>query len=739
MSLPFVEILGEEVWLDEGSPITWTDSYMAGGPFNVWSLPCSIPPDPGDLSARVLAKCGQTVDFVFNDGNGGVLNGKGAYVIREISSPDPYRRNVLVSDPRAVFQRKAIKRTYNEPAATGSLSRGVTQPGQVADLPEQIAPLIVSVQNRLYSVQDGDKPWSPSEMLVDVLKELCDYASQSLGIKVTPRVTISNRGKSYPFVKLVGDPGDQALARLMQAVGMCDCRYDAETATVIVEDRKLGDEIPVVQAKVAYDAENWGKLRLCDMSGYRPGVWLVGWWVRAEVRADFIEGQSKTQLGKDAPWWDNVIPVTDQILTDATATPPAVYNTSMLMEFTAWLKAVNALGDYPAAYGPLALVGSVTPATSPVGIQQFFCGSYLHKMYCDPNNSPPAYQLWAPRIHAILSHYRQVFRLNPRFVSLCIPGSIRADRVAYMDPITRRQSPSPVFVDYFDVSTKLGFVQANPYQGANRDSWPWNGAAAAFGEKNYLAQTNIAQMIASPFDLADYDTRIGAFQLRPHTSLRGTDLRLIPSRVLYPLFAKLNGINFAAGNNGILELSALCQNFRFSTIISASPGGPNNENAWYILGVDNSAAWKALGFPGDPPQCSGPAMTLETKPGLDEARVQWDDDPTISSLILGLFETGSTGISATPLAPINKPELEDASAALVAQRLAWMLDHYVGRQRVAMDVSIKPVGSIHSVIHGLDGNGCLGTTINAEDRAPGPNIEGLMKDSTRQLLTGEVS
>jgi hypothetical protein len=75
---------------------------------------------------------------------------------------------------------------------------------------------------------------------------------------------------------------------------------------------------------------------------------------------------------------------------------------------------------------------------------------------------------------------------------------------------------------------------------------------------------------------------------------------------------------------------------------------------------------------------------------------------------------------------------------MMAVDLAAKLDHWVGSGWTTFDPTLVPLGSINMVRHGLTEEGTLGTHIDCEDEAPSQNIETMLKDSTRVLLTGEL-
>ena len=71
--------------------------------------------------------------------------------------------------------------------------------------------------------------------------------------------------------------------------------------------------------------------------------------------------------------------------------------------------------------------------------------------------------------------------------------------------------------------------------------------------------------------------------------------------------------------------------------------------------------------------------------------------------------------------------------------MASNLDHYVGQCRRSYAPGLTCIGSIHEVWHGLDNEGSISSWAYAEDKSIPLSIESQMKDSTRILLTGELT
>lgn len=754
MSVPSITIDGmadSPIMLVPGNPVRMCEVFGGAAAYTTWTLEPS-------LASRVLAK--RVINVTVSDGLGVTGRWRNLVVVQETSCADPLKRNVLISDIRHYWQFYSVRRAYNIPAGSGNVLFGQSTSNPLA---VEVENIINVLSYRNYSIGPGPGffPIIPNDMLMSVLQELIGFSNQEMmgeGNTVLVNAGLFQR-KTYPRVQLGGDMGHIAVSRLLSLIGGCSLRQDLKSGNIIVKDNLMGMEIPVVQVdpQLVTPFKNAGKLTLLDLSKVRARQVFYGWVPQVEVRSDFDELNPPTQADKDLPkpFSENVCQVVDQSLlltntsgqdvdTTGNLISGSTYaNYSQYITLQLWLDSIANLSDYP----------TVASALSTSILRQYIHGPWLEDMYAGQaqlriTKSP----LWAQRINAVRRAYRHILRLNPTFVSQCVPGSIKPVRAAFEDPITRKRSPSPVFVDWMQVLSEVGYDSAQANVGVNYDSFPWVGDLAfaqphpQTGEKSYYSSYTIAQLRTAPFELSEVgDGNLeGIFELQSALSYKGTNIHISPWRVTTLPNASLKSAEDAlsgaasmtsARGSQVWENAILSQNSKITFIFTATPGGPNNTNQWYFTEVDLADAASRIGL--SLPVCNGPSRQYDVKPTLDSARFAWDDSQ--AAYIYSLFSSSTTGIAGTSLVPVNLAALQDATQAFYASILSVSLDHYVGTCRRSYRPDMVPIGSIHTVWHGLADDGTINTWVNCEDHPMPLNVEALMKDSTRVLLYQEIS
>ncbi len=259
-----------------------------------------------------------------------------------------------------------------------------------------------------------------------------------------------------------------ALGQALGTVGGADVRVAPDGALEVV-DARLGAEKAVVQTACPYSlasgagagATPKGVMRWIANDHLAPPSFLVAYTRELEVRADWYEragfpATPLTQYSTEDPWLEPVLRVVDLTLSvtgdNSSATTSYIAVAGMVLPVDVWFAAVAAKGDAVNAPPGFAQISRFV-------VQQFYLSDVLYRLYADSPVDPlgPS-AIWNLRLGVAMADYRNLFRLNPRFASRCVPGTIVARRAALLNAATGERQPSPVWRDYYRKPTLRGLI-----------------------------------------------------------------------------------------------------------------------------------------------------------------------------------------------------------------------------------------------------------------------------------------
>lgn len=697
-------------------------------------------------------------------------------VVGEGPSDDPEVRTVILSDVRWYLLRVHLVASYNRRlySGTGYLTSPVGQP-----LMGQTTPLTNRIIYQLPTLKNDGTPtpiaWKAFEMVRDVLAQLNTLVQNSgvhAGIGWKDLSNLQTRGTWNPSDVVLDDAGNVALGQALGTVGGVDIRVGQDGSLEVVSSL-LGDEKSIIQAActsslasgAGVGATPKGVMRFCAMNHIAPTALDVLFTREMEIRTDSFERSTDAsfpfavlglatnpgQYVSDAPWCEPVMRVADLALNIRTTNPLVTGGSYVAVQSTYvsvddWFTGVAALADF-----------STTASGKPISrliVQQSYLGDVLKKAYCDSPTDPlgPSV-IWSSRIGVIMSDYRNVFRLNPRFASRCVPGTIIANRAGLINPATGERAPSSVYRDFFVKPTSRS--QANQERNGNEIvcvpesqslligiGQSFKAGGRTYGDPSFPTQLfNIQAAQKAPFIITVEDPVNGIFRLEPKL-LPGAEVsQVIPGlvAVLPTVDAYQLRIMGDTGPGGPaipwFEYCNLIGTDRVAIIFSAVPVGPHGGAATKIYEVSYTAALARLGAPSQAVTAQGPKVSIRIGPGVQTARYAWSDQ--FSANILGAFMIGQ-GDPDMNIIPVNDSALSDYATASAAVYMATQLDHYEGTQEIAFSPTIAPIGSLTTVEHFVTATGEIYTDLHATHVTPLLRPESFMSQSSRNVIWGNI-
>jgi len=684
-----------------------------------------IPEDADALFQNGGRKSPVTLKIIPPQGNPVTVSN--LWILNIAPGPNPFIVSVTVADRRWFWSYAHTLRRLNMRRRVGNKLAIASD-----QAPVQLNQSIPNFDYWPWSLNSG-AVWQAVDVIRNVMTSQVDgiLAKERQYWGVMADLTIDNRitsgGSSTPIEDLqLDDSGDGALARIMKYLPEAEVTVDYD-GTVIVFSRSGGDEADLYNA-ILPEIPGGGHAALVSNAALRPSKINVKFTPEVEVRFDALENATASATGSAnhdvdttvgptggsikvsyKRQLDNVLPSVDyQLNVNGNTIPMGVY---ILMD-----DAFNSWGNLPIA-------GQATKLDHPL-IQKAFVPymdlwSKLNKIGQQPGpngNADP----WVERIAAVQNNYRITYRIPSAWRNQMF--SMRAYRVATIDPQSGMRGPSLVYGDYCLVYSQR--QQARNAQAGNVFDWAQN-------RSGYPA-SGILDSTAAPSPA--YVTVIDEDQGVIHFNYRIDINRLI--EMILPSKLKVDGnampttdvtnrdraitfdtLNKAGG------YASLSPSFQAAVVLTCVPASPNNINQLYSVSVTPGDVQGLIpqGAQSGLLNAQGPEMDIHC--GLDTARIMWLDSR--SSDIEALFGIAGGAASSTPLTPNLKGLVingEDGSlttgASLVnlaraeaAKVYASLVDHYEGTVTGGMNGNVHLNGMTTDITHRLDPNGMTTTQL----------------------------
>lgn len=577
------------------------------------------------------------------------------YAIEVLPATNPRQRVVRVVDRRYWWERKLVVGEFNVPVARGNLFLVQTSSTLENAL---IEPSQEWAKSSLFPVDNGTQRWTA--------RQLIDHVFQKLE---TPYRYIEDPPiqEIEVFDFALDDEGHTALERVLRYLPGCDVYIDRAGTAVIFNSqppfsagtRERG--APVFPYLARRHVTFPGDVQIVNRRFIKPKAVHVYYTPEVEIRYNFSEGSSVTSDGTDLR---NIGFVPDFTLTSGSRVYPRGSPLELGTMFSAW----GAFGIDPETNAPMEITTSKLRKFALkhgwASFEQMFGNTPL----AVPN---PVYQ---QRAAEAIRRWRRTYQIAEDFRDRI--SSIKAVRVAIINPVTRRRAPSEAYCDWVRRPAMKGF--ANPGDINQLHGWAVRGYAATLSEAK-----------ACPADVQILDPRAGIFDVTPRVDPFGLSQAMILGYPTGGTMPTQGGL--ADANRTGLDLYAqwdqveLDATFNLSVVLTCTPSSPNDLRKLHKVTV----------FPGDVGEAAaeGPEWHVRVYPGLLTARFAWTDGggQELVNVIKGLSNTFPTQL-------LVNADLVTAVAQATARRIySRYRDGPAGQAAIDMDPSIEPSGWLSSV------------------------------------------
>lgn len=713
------------------SPVSWT--LRQGIRPNVQGF------DMTPAHAATLEASRGPVELVIGDNKFQFL-----YVVAVEAGPNPNIRRVMLADRRIWWSYTFIRRVYN-------LRRnvGVKRMKDPASPPENLS-VLPSVWYAPWSLKDqspGAAPpgavWTPIEALRDIVERASTAEKQAFGsspgVSIAPEV--GQKLDALPIEDLlILENGDQALLRLFRYLPSVDVYIDP-AGSARFESKASGKEANEVK-KGGPTLTVDGDYKLVSNRLIRPRKVEVFFTPEAEVRFDAVtEGQS---LEADDRFCDNVLPIPDFSLE---------VNGQTLCQGT-WItfdQAFVAWGAPPGFTSPLSH-DRIQKAMVP--FMDLWAGLEISGAM-DPDAD------WAARIAAIQQHYRRTYRISRRWMDRI--WKLKPFRIATVDQATGTRAPALVYSDYAIIPGQRALFNEA------KSGRPPKDQSFAINVKGYPLSNRIDRTSkAAPalVVIADHDQGIIhlEYQIDPvrlfeavlpsMVTMSGTESNVDP--LGRPKFAGPTADITNRGrpicydsvvSNNRNSIPKLTRNHKAAVILTAIPGGPNDERALYKVTVEPRDVSNLLPTPAQAGlgQAQGPVMQVYVGPAIETARVPWLD--TRSRDIERLFGVGGETeppqisdivLNDGPKGGVGAASLQAIARASAARLYASMADRWQGEASVDMNKDLRPVGYLDEVQHILESDGVAKSRLKLPEKIEPFDLFTFL-DSNQRMITMKLA
>lgn len=722
---------------------------------------------PNSVWDRILkSQMGKPLALEITDSRGAYNAIQGVYILHAAPSGSPHRTTFVVADRRWLWEYTLIARDYNVTRKSGDrmiLSNVPVPGGRVED----------QYDYKPYSLRNGDTKWTAKEAVTDML-ELLEGTSGPTGGKnyVIESFPIADSGSAGQFTLqniVLRDQGDVALARLLSYIPAAEVYIDKEGKARVID---AADFLAMEQYFNNLPPTTWDgdKPQFIDRKKIRPARVAVHYQREVEAVFSFVEGDTIT---KNSPFLENVIPTVDPTMAVGQIRDPEtgelhdnIVAMGTYVEFTQWLKAADE--DKPTGSFPWTLKTIRQSWVEPPGNLADALSAVADKQTGEPKDDKVNF---ISRYLALKRHFRQTFRINPRYMDRI--RDIAPYRVGVLDPVMGARAHAPVWGQACVRNTLKGQMLAarrNPDKGmvnVNIDSLPKDGA-------------QLNDTASSPAQIVIIDRDQGIFRIEWVLSPYGTNASFIPSNLTLSSGTKaVVGRNLANQDNGPMGHSMtiegrdtglfLSAQAKMKVMLTIAPAAPNNKSQFYVETVEASDIKDTFRKEYRIQDGEGPTLEVFIPAAEVTARFAWDKDDEAEEgikLLLGLNsdDPNTAGLPQDdPSTKKNESKLEahgfifvnggaesgqhkrrhilDHARAVAAEVLSAYADNLQGQVATAMPgkgLALK--GNMNGAT--LQVSSAPSAKVNAVHEFPGQAREisrmGFMSDGTRFFVLGIV-
>jgi hypothetical protein len=461
----------------------------------------------------------------------------------------------------------------------------------------------------------------------------------------------------------------------------------------------------------------------------RPARINVYFTREIEVRFDFAEPSTYvggTQvLNAESRVCDNVLPVPDYQLPETNPTWCEGTWITMNQAFEAW----GTLGEDVGYLNYDLLCKAFVPFMDIMSILQAV-GS--NDVRVD----------WGARLAAVQQHWRQTFRINPRWKSRI--KALRPYRVATLDTTTGKRSPAVAYCDYMTLGTQRlwmkNFRDATDHEFArNYVGYP---AAGTKLDSTFKPAPGIVSIVDEDQGIIRLDFIMDPIRLTDCVVPGNMVENSRPSARIDQVNNTYRPITFDSVIMGTQadSIPRLKPSHKIAFVMTAIPGAPNN----------NTQLQKVTVFPGDvraKGDCRGPVWNVFVGSNIETARIKWSDDD--SAAIERAFGIGNDvpasandgamtaldGLCVNLFGPSEgAASLRGIALAVAARIYGRLADHLVGSAAGAMNPALRPMGWISEIVHEIGTNGAPVSKMHMPDTIPALSLHSYLDPDTRATV-----
>jgi hypothetical protein len=613
------------------------------------------------------------------DSRGVSMQIKEVYVLHKAVTDAPSRVSYVISDRRWKWRYKLVSRDYNVIRKTGTRSR------VDVNLPVETAVTVDQFDYHAYSIQEDGTRYSAKEALQDVLDVI---EEGSYDFESFPFDSEAEKGAITLQNVTLRDSGDVAVARILSYIPGADIYVNADGRVVIYDttDRKaLKDyfgSLPITTRSGDY--ATW-----IDRKHIRPATVQVHYQREVEVLFHYQDDYSGTTGGKnpDSPFLENVLPTVDPETTvniydpESGTTKRTKVAPGTWVEVSEWLAAMDA--DRPENSQPWTFdtlrMGWVA------GDLEGLLGAGGREIDTEANI--------ALRVAALRQHFRQTFRINRRYMDRI--RSLRAVRVAQLDPVTGARAPAAVWGQACEIPSSKSFFRT-------RRGPVGSDGSAIYRNVDYIAPSRqtgrkIVDTPPGPTAVQILDEDLGIFRLQWIDDPYGLTKAWYPCNLVGSSNQAASPIHdlelqdtdpicvnamVESGANGLF----LDRTTEFYVLVTIVPAAPNNNLQFHRVPVAAERIAELFGEDLNIVDGKGPEMEVYVPPGELTARFAWDESEAAEATVrqlLGLSSGGVAGPELPGFVLVNNGEgqqrhIEAHSEALSAEVLVAFNDALQG-------------------------------------------------------------
>lgn len=674
------------------SKVTLDGVPLAGNIPIVWRLQTGTAPYATVMQvhksqwSKLQSKMGKPVTLSFQSSSA-TVNIQRVYILHNVASDSPNRIAFVVADTRWQWPYTFVSFDINMTKKSGN--RDILR----REVPYQTNQYIDRFDFKLYSLKLGQRKWEAEELLTAVLK--IATGQNSYYIDSLPLESGSSENKYTLQNVVIRDTGDAAVARALSYIPGAQVYIDTSGTAVVFDGtdleaaQKHKDALP----KTTWDGE---VTAVIDRKAIRPSKVNVYYTREVEVRFDYNDDYytSASRPTASDPFLVNVIPTVDPE-TDLEIYNPDTgeYETTTVpqgtwVEVNRWLKAMDkdkSGGSAPWTFETIKRFWMMDLA----GV----LGGGAGRGVPDANPEGNA----ALRVAALYQHFRQTFKINPRYMSRI--RQLIPTRVAPFDPVTGARGRANVWGQYAYIPSMKGRISSRNFAdttayGVNIDSYP-DGEKTLDERTPSPAQIDILDEDQGIFRVSWLQGSIGTIdRMVPCMLVNGNDQVDMMQRALRHQDQK--SVLVGSVMSGEAKGMFLAPQMDLAVVLTCVLGAPNNKNQFHKVEVKPSDVKKLFRSKIGIEEGDGPEIDIFVQPG--EAVVQFAVDVqaakgTIVNTVRDLFGANDQDPETAGLPTNNLPgyvdmnterEIKNHSQSVAAEALAQYANALSGTPSTAL-------------------------------------------------------